>query len=169
VFFSGSREPDDARALIARREAEARMVESCSLTDETQKGKEIKTANKGTDMKKIFNDDQEDFLKKVSIEVNWKALVPFGPVEDVKVWKDITAEGLDKVTAERWELPERARKSKRILFEVSTKVPLSKATQATTALSRVLGITGSEKQEEETKTKIVLEHFAKTTAAGPKP
>jgi hypothetical protein len=53
VFFSGSREPDAARGGIARREAEARMVESCSLTDEMQKVKEIKTANKGADMKKI--------------------------------------------------------------------------------------------------------------------
>jgi hypothetical protein len=33
----------------------------------------------------------------------------------------------------------------------------------------VLGITGTEKQEEETKTKIVLEHFARTTATGPRP
>ncbi len=144
-------------------------VESCSLTDETQKVKEIKAANKGTDMEKIFNDDQEDFLNKAGIEVSWKTLTPFGPVEGVKVWKDISAEGLDKVTAERWELPERAGKSKRILFEVSTKVPVSQAAQATTALSKVLGITGTEKQEEETKTKIVLEHFAKTTAAGLKP
>lgn len=144
-------------------------VESCSLTDETQKVKEIKAANKGTDMKKIFNDDQEDFLNKASIEVNWKTLTPFGPVEGVKVWKVITAEGLEKVTAERWELPERAGKPKRILFEVSTKVPVSQAAQATTALSKLLGITGTEKQEEETKTKIVLEHFAKTTAEGVKP
>lgn len=169
MFFSGSREPDDARALIARREAEARMVESCSLTDETQKGKEIKTANEGADMRKIFDDDREDSLIKESIEMSWRRLTPFGHIEGVKVWKDTTAEGLIKVTAERRELPERAGKSTRILFEVSTKVPLSKATQATAALSRVLGITGTEKQEEETKTKIVLEHFAKTTAAGPKP
>jgi len=63
------------------------MVESCSLTDETQKVREIKTANKGADMKKIFNDDQEDFLLKASIEVSWKRLTPFGPVEGVKVWK----------------------------------------------------------------------------------
>jgi hypothetical protein len=69
---------------------------------------EIKAANKGADMEKLFNDDQKDFLNKASIEVSWKTLTPFGPVEDVKVWKDITAEGLDKVTAERWELPERA-------------------------------------------------------------
>jgi len=31
--------------------------------DETQKVTEIKTANEGTDLKKIFNDEQEDFLK----------------------------------------------------------------------------------------------------------
>jgi hypothetical protein len=144
-------------------------VESCSLTDETQKVGEIKAANKGTDMNKIFNDEQEDFLNKAGVEVSWKTLTPFGPVEGVKVWKDISAEGLDKVTAERWELPERDGNPKRIVFEISTKVPVSQAAQATTALSKVLGITGTEKQEEETKTKIVLEHFAKTTAAGLKP
>ena len=87
-------------------------------------------------------------------------LVPFGPVEGVKIWKDLSAEGLDKVTVERWELPARDGKPKRVLFEVSTKVPVSQESQATEALSKALGITSAEKQEEETKTKIVMDHYA---------
>lgn len=144
-------------------------MESCSLTDETRKVEEIRAANEGAGVEKIFSDEQKDFLNKASIEVSWKTLTPFGPVEGVKVWKNISAEGLHKVTAERWELPERDGKPRRILFEVSTKVPVSEAARATTALSKLLGITGTEAQEEETKTKIVLEHFAKITALRSKP
>ena len=50
-------------------------------------------------------------------------------------------------------------KPKGALFEVSTKVPVSQESEATAALSKALGITGTEEQESETKTKVVLEHF----------
>ena len=134
-------------------------VESCSLTDETQEVDQIQTANKGSGVKKIFNHDQEKFLKKANIDLDWKSLVPFGPVAGVRVW-NVSAEGLEKVTVERWELPERDGKSKRVLFEVSTKVPVSQESELTAELSRALGITAAEDQEEETKTKIVIDHFA---------
>src|SRR6266566_1713919 len=67
-------------------------VESCSLTDETQKVDEIQTANKGSGVKKIFNHHQEELLKKANIDLDWKSLVPFGPVEGVKVWKNVSAQ-----------------------------------------------------------------------------
>ena len=142
-------------------------VESCSLTDETQEVDQIQTANKGSGVKKIFNHDQEELLKEANVDLDWKSLVPFGPVESVKVWKNVSAEGLEKVTVERWELPERDGKPRRVLFEVSTKVPVSQEPEATAALSKVLGITGTEKQEEETKTKIVMDHFVGNHSAKP--
>jgi hypothetical protein len=146
-------------------------MESCSLTDETQEGDQIQTANKGSGVKKIFNHDQEEFLKKAlkkaKIDLDWNSLLPFGPVEGVRVWKNVSAEGLDKVTVERWELPARDGKPKRVLFEVSTKVPVSQESEATKALSKALGITSAEAQEEETKTKIVMDHFAGNHSAKP--
>jgi hypothetical protein len=144
-------------------------VESCSLTDKKQGVGEIKKANDGKDVKKIFNHDQEELLKKANIDLDWKSLVPFGPVERVKVWKDVSAEGLKKVTVERWELPERDGKPKRVLFEVSTKAPVSQQSGATAALSQVLGITDAkeQEQEQETKTKMVIDHFAGNHSAKP--
>ena len=71
------------------------------------------------------------------------------------------------MTVERWELPERDGKPRRVLFEVSAKVPVSQESEATAALSKVLGITGTEEQEQETKTKIVLDHFAGNHSAKP--
>jgi len=134
-------------------------AESCSLTDKKQPLDEIKKANEGKGVKEIFNHDQEAFVKEANIDVDWKSLVPFGPVESVKVWKNVSAEGLEKVTVERWELPERDGKPKRVLLEVSTKVPVSQESEATAALSKALGITGAEDQQAETKTKIVIDHF----------
>jgi hypothetical protein len=58
---------------------------------------------------------------------------------------------LENVTAERWDLPEMNGKSKRVLFEVSTKVPVTRESEATAALSKALGITGTEEQEQEPK------------------
>ena len=117
-------------------------------------------ANDGKDVKKIFNHDQEAFVKEANIDLDWRSLLPFEPVEGVKVWKNVSVEGLEKVTIERWELPERDGKPRRVLCEVSTKVPVSQESEATAALSKALGITGTEEQEQETKTKIVMDHFA---------
>ncbi len=142
-------------------------AESCSLTDKKQPVDEIKKANEGKDVKKIFNHDQEEFVKKAEVDVDWEKLVPFGPVEGVKVWKNVSAEGLEKVTVERWELPERDGKPRRVLFEVSTKAPVSQQSGATEALSKVLGITDAEGQEQETKTKMVIDHFAGNHSAKP--
>lgn len=141
-------------------------AESCSLT-KNQPLDQIKKANEGEDVKKIFNNDQEAFVKEASVDLDWKSLLPFGPVEDVKVWKNVSVEGVEKVTVERFELPERDGKPRRVLFEVSTKVPVSQESGATAALSKALGITGIKDQEQETKTKIVLDHFLPNHPAKP--
>ena len=140
-------------------------VLSCSLTDETQDRLEIETANKGRDVKKIFNHDQENFVTNAGIEhLKWGDLMPFGPVNDVKVWKHLSAEGLEAITVERWELPERDTKPKRVLFEVSTKTPMSALPEVTAAFKKLLGIEEVDAQQEsETKTKLVMDHFAKSS------
>jgi hypothetical protein len=46
-------------------------AESCSLTDKKQPVDEIKKASTGKDVKKIFNRDQEEFVKKAGVDVNW--------------------------------------------------------------------------------------------------
>jgi hypothetical protein len=88
-------------------------------------------------------------------------------VEGVKVWKNVSAEGLEKVTVERWELSERDGKPRRVLLEVSTKVPVTQESEVTAALSNALGITGTEEQEQETKTKIVMDHFSGNKSTKP--
>ena len=142
-------------------------AESCSLTNKKQPVDAIMKANAGKDVKKIFNRDQEEFVKKAGVDVDWEKLVPFGPVEGVKVWKHLSAPGLEGVTAERWDLPEMNGKSKRVLFEVSTKVSVTQESEATAALSKMLGITGTEEQEQETKTKIVMDHYTGNHSANP--
>jgi len=72
-------------------------VPSCSLTDKTQGEGEIKRANEGKDVKKIFDHAQEKFVEEGGVnDLDWDKLVPFGPVNDVKVWKHLPAEGFER-------------------------------------------------------------------------
>jgi hypothetical protein len=80
----------------------------------------------------------------------------------VQVWKHLPAEGLRGITVERWELPKTNGKPKRVLFEVSTKAPMSAVTQASATFKKLLGIEEMDTQQEsETKTKLVMDHFSK--------
>jgi hypothetical protein len=54
------------------------------------------------------------------------------------------------------------RKPKRPLFEVSGKVPISQESEATAAFSKALGVTSTEEQEQETKSKMVWTIFRAT-------
>jgi hypothetical protein len=134
---------------------------SCSFTDKTQKRSQIKAANAGGSVKKIFSKERERALENVFGDFDWKTLKPYGPVAGIDVWKGIRLQGLPPLTIERWTLPARAGKTARILFEVSTKVPLAKAEDVSKELATVVGVSGGGNGEEaETKTRIVLDHFA---------
>jgi len=63
-------------------------------------------------------------------------------------------------------LPAVAGKPKRVLFEVSTKVPVSNAATVRKALSTALGFELIAGQNAETKTKLVLEHFSSSLDGG---
>ena len=135
-------------------------TESCSVTSKKQELAEIKTANAGKDIKKIFSKKQEAVAESVSGKVNWDKLQPYGPVQDVQVWNKIEIPGCPLLTVERWELPARRGKPARVLFEVSAKVPLSEEGKTSKSIAELLGVSESGSDESETKTRIVLEHFA---------
>lgn len=135
-------------------------TESCSVTNEKQGLEEIKTANAGKDIKKIFAKKQEAVAEGAFGKVNWDNLQPYGPVEHVQVWKKIAMPGGPPLTVERWELPARPNKPAKVLFEVSAKVALSEEVATAKWMVELLGLSESGSDESETKTRIVLEHFA---------
>lgn len=138
-------------------------TESCSANNKKQKLAEIKAANLGKKIEKIFSEKQETVAEGVFGKINWDKIRPYGPVEGVQVWKKIEVEGGPPITVERWDLAARPGKPAKVLFEVSAKV--AEADEAKTEKWITDLVEASEGQESESKTKIVLEHFA--AAAGP--
>lgn len=135
-------------------------TESCSVTNKDQGEEEIKKANTGKDIKKIFSKKQEALAKGTFEKLNWDKLQPYGPVEGVQVWKEIEMPGGPPLTVERWELPARPGKPARVLFEVSAKVSQPEEDKTAKWIANLLGVSESGSEESETKTRIVLEHFA---------
>jgi hypothetical protein len=135
-------------------------TESCSITNKKKKLAEIKAANAGKDVKRIFSKKQEAVAEGAVGKMTWNKLQPYGPVEDVKVWKKIETSDHPPLTVERWELLARPGKPARVLFEVSAKVPLSEEAKTSKWISELLGVAQNGNHESETKTRIVLEHFA---------
>lgn len=134
---------------------------SCSVTDKGQEKGEIRKANTGKDVKKIFSKQQEATLKGVFGKVDWKELRPYGPVKDVRVWKELKAPGgPSNLTVERWRLPARSDKPTRVFYEVSAKVSLADEARVSKWIAGLVGVSeGENGQESETKTQIVFEHF----------
>ena len=135
------------------------MVESWSLTDNRRSVEDVQSANRGVEIKKLFTEKQEKLMFENFSPIDWDRLIPVGPVIGVKVWNLTSVASLQNITVERWELPNVAGESARILFEVSTKVPVKNVAAATKALSNALGFDLVTGDDTETKTKLVLEHF----------
>ena len=85
--------------------------------------------------------------------MTWNKLQPYGPVEGVKVWKQIEMPDRPPLTVERWELSARPGKPARVL--------LSEEAKTSKWIAELLGVAEDGNDESETKTRIVLEHFAK--------
>lgn len=138
-------------------------VMACSVVDKKRTKAQIKKANAGKNVKKIFSKRQEATLADAFGKLDWETLRPYGPVKSIAVWKKIKGSGGPNLTVERWRLPARPNKAERELFEVSTKVPLTDDAKVSKWIVGVLGLqeNGSE-QESGTKTRIVLEHFRST-------
>lgn len=135
-------------------------TESCSADNKKQELAEIKAANLGTEIKKIFSKKQEAVAEGAFGKIEWEKLQPYGPVEGVQVWKKIEVQGGPPITVERWELPARPGKPARVLFEVSAKVPAADEAKTEKWITDLVGSEGGPNQESESKTKIVLEHFS---------
>lgn len=135
-------------------------TESCSMTNKKQGLAQIKTANTGKDIKKIFSKKQETVVEGAVGRVKWDKLQPYGPVQGIHVWKKIDMPGHPPLTVERWVLPPRPGKPAKVLFEVSAKALLAEEHETAQWITGLLGLSDSESDESETKTRIVLEHFA---------
>lgn len=133
---------------------------SCSVTSKKQEKAQIKEANAGKGIKKIFSKQQEATLERTFGKLDWKTLRPYGPVRGVQVWKKIKMPGGPDLAVERWRLPAGSGKPARVLFEVSAKVPLAEETKTSKWIAELVGVSGSgSDQQSETKTVLVLEHF----------
>jgi len=163
----GNLEEDDDVECESDKVCGKEPTKSCSASSDKQEQKEIKTANCGKAIKKIFSQKQESVAEKAFGKIEWDKLQPYGPVEGVQVWKKIEVppaagvpEGGPSLTVERWDLPARQGKRPRVLFEVSTKVAESEVDKVSNWLAEFLALPLNGSEESETKTKIVLEHFA---------
>lgn len=132
---------------------------SCAVTVKSRDRAQIRRANAGKGVKKVFSKQQEATLTNAFGKIDWKTLRPYGPVKGIQVWKVHTS-GRPDLTVERWKLPAHASNPARMIFEVSAKVPLSEEPETSKWIAGLVGIpeNGSD-QESETKTRIVLEHF----------
>jgi len=135
-------------------------TESCSVDSKKQELAEIKAANLGTDIEKIFSKEQEAVAKAAFGQLEWDKIKPYGPVEGVQVWKKIEFQGGPSMTVERWDLPARPGKAAKVIFEVSAKVPEPDEAKTEKWITDFVGASEGPDAESESKTKIVLEHFA---------
>lgn len=134
-------------------------IMSCSLTDKDEEKAQIKRANRGKKITKIFSKEQRALIQRAFGELDWDTLRPYGPVKAIEVWKKIKVPDGPDLTIERWELLPTSNKPGRTLFEVSAKVPLTREAETSKWISELVGSAGKGDQESETKTRIVLEHF----------
>jgi len=135
-------------------------IRSCSVINKKKEKAQIKKANSGKNLKKIFSKAQEATLEGAVGKVDWKSFRPYGPVKGVEVWKKVKVSGGPDLTVERWKLPAHLGEPARVLFEVSVKVPLTEEEKVSQWLAGLIALpeNGGD-QESETKTRIVLDHF----------
>jgi hypothetical protein len=134
-------------------------IMSCSLTDKDEAKAQIKKANRGKKINKIFSKEQRALVQIAVGKLDWETLKPYGPVKAIEIWKKVKVLNGPDLTIERWELPSRSDKPGRLLFEVSAKVALTKETETSKWIAELVGSSEKSDQESETKTRIVLEHF----------
>ena len=160
----GSVEGEDVKCEFDKVVGKPR-TEACSVDSKKQQLAEIKAANLGTDIKKIFSKKQEAVAERAFGKIEWDKIKPYGPVDGVQVWKKIEFQGGPSMTVERWDLPARPGKAARVIFEVSAKVPEADEAKTEKWITDLIGASeGGAGGESESKTKIVLEHFAAADA-----
>jgi hypothetical protein len=134
----------------------SKVIRSASFTI-AQGRKEIDEVARGArPIKKLFSDDQEDFLTEMSpLQVDFTELVPLGPVVALR-WRFKNAGLPYELCAEEWRLPDG-----RDLIEVSIKAKRAEAAAAVAALAGFLAELGIDQGKGKTKTLTVLEYFVR--------
>lgn len=133
------------------------VVCSASLSAPQKRDEISEVADGERVIDKLFNKDQERFLREVcGLTVDFNQLCVMGPIRVLR-WK-LNHEGFPHtLTIEEWRLP-----NGDDLVEVSIKVPPAQAPQAREAFDRHLVSLGLDPMgAQETKTRTALEYFAK--------
>ncbi len=137
-----------------------KVTPSASLSVEQDRG-EIKAVESGARaIDKLFSPEQEEFIKTSRAHVDFTKLRVMGPVSALR-WKFKHERlGSQQITAEQWTLPNGAD-----LLELSIKVAAVEASTASAAFDTFLKDLHLKPQGgQETKTRVVLEFFAKQAA-----
>jgi hypothetical protein len=130
---------------------------ACSFSDDQDKGEidDVAAGKRGID--KLYSADQERFIATYATRApDYAHLAVLGPV-DAWVWSSRPADYSEKLTSERWELPDGS-----AILELSIRVPLATATAAQrTFLSYLAGKGLDTSSREDSKTRAALEYFSK--------
>jgi hypothetical protein len=131
-------------------------VPACSYSAKQRKGEIDEVAAGRRGVHKLYSAGQERFAAAYAPRaLDFTRLRAFGPVQAF-VWKRDVAELGDRLTIERWELPDGT-----ALLELSVRVP---RTDAAAARGRLLGFLQARgldtSSQQETKTRVVLEYFS---------
>jgi hypothetical protein len=136
----------------------ARQVESASFTTEQEQGEIEETLRGERSLDKLFSKQQERFLKtSVQIQVHLNDLQVLGPVKALR-WKPKLSSSLTyPIRCERWHIPDG-----RQLLELSIRVQPEQAQVAQEQFMQYLKDNNLDSTGvQETKTRLVLEYFAK--------
>jgi hypothetical protein len=138
----------------------SRHMVSASLVAELPDGDIGEVAAGQGSVARLFTAAQEEVLRaSCPLPIDLRALDPLGPVSAHK-WEPRAHEFEHKIAAERWQAGELR------FLELSIRVPRSVAEAAQDAFERQIRHLGLDvDQVQETKTRLVLEHFAAARAA----
>lgn len=131
-------------------------VVSCSLSADQDEYEIEDVADGDRSVDKLFSKEQEIFISTyASVPVDWDQLVVMGPV-DVKRWKIKQPDLAEKLTVERWELPDGT-----VLLEASTTVPSADAAaQWLELLSLMIDQGIDPTYPGSSKTRMVMDYYA---------
>jgi hypothetical protein len=159
-------EPEDVPAKWHKKhgfkvEADAvgpKTIRSASFTVPHHAGEAAEVASGKRPIEKLFNADQESFLREMlpAVGVDFAQLVSLGPVA-ARCWR-IRNDGLPyEIRAEEWRLPDGTD-----FLELSIKADRAEAAAAAAAFTGFLREIGLDPQpNQRTKTRVALEYFAR--------
>ena len=132
-------------------------VPACSFSDAQDKGEIDDVAAGRRAIDKLYNSDQERFVATYAKHPpDYAHLLALGPT-DAWVWSLRPADFSEKLTCERWELPDGT-----AILELSIRVPLPQAPAAQHAFVAYLAGKGIDtSSREDSKTRAALQYWSK--------